>query len=65
MRQVRQNWNVGKALPLSIAPCLRYGNIGNEHPPWPMHKEAAGSFYDGTEIPVRVVTTWNIAYQQR
>jgi hypothetical protein len=43
--------------------CNRFAGIGNSVGPWLPDHGAAGSFWNATGIPFRVVTTWNITYR--
>ena len=55
---------VGTFRSLSESPCFRLENLGNHHRPWLMYHGAEGQYPDGTgEIPIRVVTTWNIVFR--
>jgi hypothetical protein len=47
----------------NVFECLRFANVGNYEPPWLIQNEAATSYHDGTPIPVRVTTTWNLKYR--
>jgi hypothetical protein len=58
-----KNNEIGRLLRLSESPCFRFPDVGNHHAPWIMYHEATGSYPDGTDIPIHVMTTWNIAYR--
>jgi len=46
----------------NVFECLRFAHVGNHDPPWLMQNEAATSYHDGTSIPFRVTTSWNLKY---
>lgn len=48
----------------NVFECLRFANVGNHDPPWLLQNEASQSYHDGTSIPVRVTTSWNLKYHR-
>jgi hypothetical protein len=51
---------VGKTLPMAVAPCNRFGNMGNAQEPWLVNHGALSAFHDGSPIPFHINVTWNL-----
>lgn len=58
-KTVREN-EVGITQPMSIAPCNRWGHMGNAVEPWLMNHGADGSYHNGSPIPFHINVTWNL-----
>jgi hypothetical protein len=62
--KVVKSADVARMMAISETPCFRFANIGNKQEPWLMHHEGSGAYADGTDIPHRVTTSWNITYRR-
>ena len=50
----------GETQPMSIAPCNRFGHMGNAVEPWLVNHGANNSYHNGACIPFNVNVTWNL-----